>query len=151
MGLFCVTNGLPDVNSTDDGTWRRLGNSVTEKFTDDPEELKLPHHHPRNTSLGHLIETHDWGVAFIRILFQYYKKYKQNNFKITVPAEITEEINNYKAENDILFNFIMTQIEFSQNSKLKIQEIKTKFRIGYVMKILIQLRILFLKVLLLKK
>lgn len=128
-GLFCVTNGLPDVNSTDDGTWRRLRViRFTEKFTDDPEELKLPHHHPRDTSLGHLIETHDWGVAFIHILFQYYKKYKQNNFKITVPIEITEEINNYKAENDILFNFIMTQIEFSQNSKLKIQEIKTKFK-----------------------
>ena len=128
-GFLCVTNGLPDVNSTDDGTWRRLRViRFTEKFTDDPDELKLPHHHPRDTSLGNLIETHDWGVAFIHILFKYYKKYKQNNYKLSVPSEITEEINNYKAENDILFNFIMTQIEFSQNSRLKIQEIKTKFK-----------------------
>lgn len=112
MKYFLTANQLPDVPSTDDGTWRRI--RVIEfisKFTNNPTKQNEFH---IDTTLKHKIE--QWAQAFVSYLVHLYlTEYKTNKYLIE-PPEVMASTNQYKMENDYLTEYFMDRINITGNS-----------------------------------
>jgi len=105
--MFLLCNTLPNIEATDDGTWRRIRvipwnskfvwqteyNEVTKKnsniFIKDP-------------SLAEEVKT--WNKAFMWYLIKYYY-YEYTNNELVIPEEVTLKTNEYKADSDKFMAF----------------------------------------------
>ena len=113
MKFFLTANQLPDVPSTDDGTWRRL--RVIEfisKFLNNPtksNEFMI------DINLKQKIE--QWAPTFASyLIYIYLNEYKNNNYLVE-PQEVIASTNQYKMENDYLTEYFMDRISITTNSK----------------------------------
>jgi P4 family phage/plasmid primase-like protien len=113
MKYFLTANQLPDVPSTDDGTWRRL--RVIEfisKFTNNPtkqNEFMI------DTTLKQKIE--QWAPTFASYLIHMFlNEYRSNNYLVE-PQEVMASTNQYKLENDYLTEYFMDRLSITTNPK----------------------------------
>jgi len=99
--FFLICNDLPEVNSMDQGTWRRLRNiHFPSRFIEKPN----PNHeneYPINTKLSENFD--EWAPAFTNILLNYYQNYKKNGLK--TPDQVTALTEQYKLESDFMQEF----------------------------------------------
>jgi P4 family phage/plasmid primase-like protien len=104
MGLIC--NDKPSVESTDEGTWRRLNIvKFTSRFlipshpeffkTNDPD--KYPNIFPADMDDfdGKLMQ---WAPYMLTLLFERYKNIKSNGFKLNKPKCMKMELNEYRQQ-----------------------------------------------------
>ena len=98
MILMC--NILPDVSSTDDGTWDRLRVvDFPTHFTPNP---KKPNEKLIDKKLGEEIK--NWKSAFLTLLIEHYKKYEKEG--MNEPNAVLNETAKYRERNDIFREFI---------------------------------------------
>lgn len=107
--LLLTCNKLPDIPSSDGGTWRRL--RVVEfgsKFVDDP---KKPNEYKKDPYLPDKLIT--WKEAFMTILIERFKVYVVNGLK--EPLEVIQYTNKYRENSDVFLEFINEVLEDTQN------------------------------------
>ena len=99
--LLLTCNKLPQIPSTDGGTWRRLRVSPWEsEFVDDPKYAKQ---FKKDYDLVEKLEK--WKKAFAWYLIKvYYPKFTK--YGLREPAKVTQYTNKYKKDSDIFFEFI---------------------------------------------
>jgi P4 family phage/plasmid primase-like protien len=105
LGLIC--NKLPNIPSTDGGTWRRLKVIPFEsEFVSNPTKINQ---FKIDMTLGEKMKT--WGPPFMWLLTNvYYKRYKENNYIINEPKKVTLFTDNYKRDSDKYHEFISEYI-----------------------------------------
>jgi P4 family phage/plasmid primase-like protien len=122
MILCC--NDLPEINSLDGGTWRRVRViKFNSRFVENP---KLKNEFKIDTKLKEKMER--WRPYFMSILYHYYQKYKKQG-KIEEPEEILIATDKYKQNEDIYINFIKTKLVFTgdKNDYIKTSDIYSLF------------------------
>lgn len=110
--LLLTCNRLPQIPSTDGGTWRRLRVSPWEsEFVDDP---KQPHQFAKDYDILEKLEL--WKKAFLWLLLhKYYPIYKEQGLK--EPAKVTEFTRKYKKQSDMFFEFIDSTLSMTKDNK----------------------------------
>jgi P4 family phage/plasmid primase-like protien len=106
MILCC--NDLPEINSLDGGTWRRVRViKFGSRFVDNP---KAPNEFKIDPLLKEKMER--WKPYFMSILYHNYLKYKEEGH-IKEPEEILIATDKYKQTEDIYNSFIKTKLVFT--------------------------------------
>jgi len=121
--MFFNCNDKPDIESTDDGTWRRIRVSpYISKFCDfDDIRLNNPkfkHHYAKESTIkGKFCH---WKEVFLNELFRRFKKLKENNFKIILPELVQKAIDDYKSGHNIYEMFKRNCLTKTSGEKLTI-------------------------------
>jgi P4 family phage/plasmid primase-like protien len=129
MKYFLTCNQLPEVPSTDDGTWRRLRViAFTSKFTSNPtksNEFLI------DNTLKQKIEA--WAPTFFSYLIHIYNTEYKNKTYLVEPEEVMASTKQYKQENDHFTEYIMDKISVTENIKDVINKdtLWDDFRIWY--------------------
>ena len=108
--LLLTCNKLPEIPSTDGGTWRRL--RVVEfgsKFVDCP---KKPNEFEKDEYLSLRFEK--WKVALMSILMYKFKQYKQKGLK--EPKEVTKFTDQYQESSNMYLEFWNETIEITNKN-----------------------------------
>ena len=114
--LFMACNDIPDMQSTDDGIWRRVRCiPFTSKFIlnkADLYKLKDPVRYPNHFKADNGLEKKYklWAPYFLYMLFDRFKSIKENGFVYDVPDNVKEATNKYKAESNIYEQFFNEKI-----------------------------------------
>ena len=113
MKYFLTCNELPDVPSTDDGTWRRLRViDFLSKFIDNPIK---PNEFKINTNLKQ--DMQNWSTTFLSYLIHIYEtQYAGINY-LKEPDEVMASTNQYKMENDFYTEYTMDRLTSTLRSK----------------------------------
>ena len=113
--LVLTCNDLPQVPSTDEGTWRRMRCvKFPSKFTYKPD-IDNPLEFPIDENLSEKLS--EWPEAFMYILLQYYKKYKKLG-SIYEPDSVKQHTQAYKNKSDQFSQFFSERItQLDKNSK----------------------------------
>lgn len=110
--LVLTCNKLPNIPSTDGGTWRRLRVSPWEsEFVDEP---KLPNQHAKDPELGEKLKT--WNQGFMWLLLNVYYPYYCNN-ELKEPKKVTQFTDKYKKDTDIYWEYIYENIDITKNNE----------------------------------
>jgi phage/plasmid-associated DNA primase len=113
--ILLVCNDLPNIPSTDGGTWRRIRVSPFEsEFVDvDEDGLRngqelLEHQFPKDYYLNEKMEKCKKALLWLLINVYYpkYKKLKDSGRKIKEPAIVRKYTEEYKARSDIYLEFL---------------------------------------------
>ena len=122
--LTCTCNKLPNIPSSDGGTWRRVRvcpwkSKFVQKDEFDKYKVdgKLPNNiFERDNNLPKLLES--WAPGFLWLLFRkYYKDYRLNGLQ--EPDEVKQHTNKFKDNSDCFLDFIKTRIKITDNKKDK--------------------------------
>ncbi len=102
---FLICNDKPELPPHDDGTWRRvrLIEFISRFIPDESDVDPSRNIFQIDYDLSEKIQT--WGEAFLWILTEYYKNYREAGSEIKDPAEVMEYTNNYRKQNDIFNQF----------------------------------------------
>lgn len=114
--LFMACNELPDVPSTDGGTWRRIR---VIRFNSKFVEPQLLDPTKDNMFLIDMTLKHklpEWGPIFAGYLLWIYKT-KYSTGKIVEPNEVVQATNNYRKENDNMREYFDARILETNNAK----------------------------------
>ncbi len=112
---FMTTNELPEIKSTDGGTWRRVRViDFMAKFVENPDtnnkfEFKL------DTTLKSKIKT--WAPAFASYLIHLYTTMYDVDNKIPEPPEVTASTDQYRREQDVFREYYETCIEHTTDKR----------------------------------
>jgi len=97
-------NDIPDMDSTDHGTWRRIHViNYPSRFVDGKSEMlndpvKYPHHYAEDNTIKDKLEK--WAPYFLVMLFNRYQDLKKENFKSLsdeyIPTPVKEATERYK-------------------------------------------------------
>jgi P4 family phage/plasmid primase-like protien len=118
---FFICNDKPELPPHDEGTWRRIRLiEFISRFVDSPSNDPSKYEFPIDLELSDKIK--GWGEAFLWILIEYYKKYRNNNV-IIEPAEVLQYTNIYRRQNDSFLEFFNDCIEPETNGKLLLTEV----------------------------
>ena len=100
-------NEKPKIQTTDGGTWRRLGViDFPNKFVAQPRES---YEKPLDESLQLKVESQAWAECFLRYLVHLFEE--GNGFPgLQPPAKIMEYTNEYQAANDCIARFIQEHV-----------------------------------------
>jgi P4 family phage/plasmid primase-like protien len=107
--LALICNDKPEINSCDEGTWRRVRNTVfLSKFTASPQADNIFHFNGRPLDDAVLNE---WAPYFMSILIHWYPIYRKEGIKdnSNFPDEIMGYTQEYRSSND-QFNLFMESI-----------------------------------------
>ena len=115
--LFMACNDIPDMQSTDDGIWRRVRCiPFASKFILNKADLyklkdpvKYPNHFKADNGLEKKYKL--WAPYFLYMLFDRFKTIKENGFVYDVPDNVKEATNKYKAESNIYEQFFNEKIK----------------------------------------
>ena len=125
--IFMSCNTLPNVNSMDNGTWRRLrviphvSTFVEEGTPTDP----AAHIHPRDPLLDMKITR--WRPYFAAILVWYYENhYLRHGLK--EPAVVTAESKKYKEENDSFAAFCQECLIKEVGAEVRANDILVRYK-----------------------
>jgi P4 family phage/plasmid primase-like protien len=125
MKLALICNDMPEVTGNDDGTWRRIRVvQYSSKFREnpnlnDPTEFKIDKKLPEKLK--------EWAEAFMFIVIQYYKSYKENG--IYEPAIVKLHTQSYKNDSDCYAQFFTDKLqEDSSSEPLHIDEVYYTFK-----------------------
>jgi len=130
--IFISCNDKPDIDSTDEGTWRRIRNiKFGSRFVDandtrlnDPE--KFPHHYKRDSSISE--KFHKWAPIMLNNLFERYKNLHKKNFNIHIPNEVNLASREYKDQQNIYASFVRDRLVDKRNDAPKEKvEVKAAF------------------------
>lgn len=114
--IFVLTNYLPQIDGTDDAIWRRVVNiKFKSRFVENPNKNN-PNEYKMDCKLYDKLDI--YKTSFIQILLSYWKKYKENNYKIDEPSEVLEETKKYKEENNHYKNFCNLFIKKDDSSNI---------------------------------
>ena len=102
---FLICNDRPELQYDDDDLWRRIRLiDFISRFVPDESDIDPTKNvFQIDYDLSEKINT--WGDAFLWILIEYYKKYREAGSKIKDPEEVIEYTNVYRKQNDIFNNF----------------------------------------------
>jgi len=97
-------NDIPDMDSTDHGTWRRIHViNYPSRFVDGKSEMlndpeKYPHHYAEDNTIKDKLEK--WAPYFLVMLFNRYQELKKDNFRCLgdefIPMPVREATEKYK-------------------------------------------------------
>jgi len=115
-------NKLPEIPSTDGGTWRRIRVVPFEiQFVDNPVE---PHERKKDNDLKREIET--WHQAFMSILIEYNKKYQTEGN--SEPKKVTEQTNQYQQKSDFVLEYLNDKLEYNETYKVLSTDLYDDFK-----------------------
>jgi P4 family phage/plasmid primase-like protien len=126
--IFMMCNDKPDIDSTDDGTWRRMRNiRYNSKFVDadDPrllDPVTYPNHFKKDSRVPD--KFFKWAPILLHNLFERYKELTKTNFNIVIPESIQSAIREYKADHNIYASFVRDKMVKSPGDRL---DVKTAF------------------------
>ena len=124
-----TSNVLPEVNSNDRGTWRRI--RVTEfisRFVDKEDlDPDIPYQFPIDYDLSTQLK--EWPEAFMFILINEYRKYKKTG--LIEPEEVKINTKAYKQESDIFSQFMNESVEKDVTSQIYVDDAYFLFREWY--------------------
>ncbi len=128
--LFLSCNDKPDIESTDDGTWRRIKTIPYESKFCDTQDPKLddwnkyPNHFEKEDVD---IQFNDWAPILLAMLFDKYKILKKNKF-IYPETECIKEANlEYMAQQNIFHAFVNDKLVKKSGEKCDISEVFQSF------------------------
>lgn len=104
-------NDKPKINTTDNGTWRRLVviNFIS-KFVQHPKEAN---EFPLDESIQFSVNTTEWATCFLNYLVHTLKE-ATNIRKLEAPQAVLEYTSEYRNENDAIAKFISEMISVIQ-------------------------------------
>ena len=115
-------NKLPEIPSTDGGTWRRIRVVPFEmSFVDNPVE---PNERKKDPDLRRNMET--WHQAFMSILIEYNRRYKEEGN--SEPKKVTEQTNQYQQKSDLVLEYLNDRIEYSDEFKVLASDVYDDFK-----------------------
>lgn len=106
--IFFACNDPPEVQTTDEGTWRRIRIiPFISKFVDPDSPLlvgkKVGHFYVKNPNIKEKFNT--WKPIFLNELINRYIELKDSKFSIETPEQIKIANNEYKKEHNIYESF----------------------------------------------
>lgn len=121
--ILLLCNELPNVNSDDNGTWRRLrAIEFTSKFCENPRE---PNEFPLDMDLSSKME--HWSEHFMSmILTVYYPKYRDEG--IIEPQEVKDSTNEYRCQSDHLAQYLSARITANIESFITVDDMLNDYR-----------------------
>lgn len=125
--LLLTCNDLPNIPSSDGGTWRRLRVlPFNSKFVDEPKEK-----HEFKKDPYFIEKVQSLKPEFMSILLHYYKDYAENGLK--EPAEVMKYTREYEKQSDIYSEFIEEHIieVNTNNEKTTNKELYSVFKDWY--------------------
>ena len=129
--IFMMCNDKPEIDSTDDGTWRRMRNIKFEsKFVDhDDERLLKPDEFPNHFKKDSRITDKfpKWAPILLNNLFERYKELAKSNFNIFVPEAVLSAIREYKANHNIYASFVRDKMVKSGGDRLEVKAAFAEF------------------------
>ena len=115
-------NKLPEIPSTDGGTWRRIRVVPFEmSFVDTPVE---PHERKKDPDLRKNMET--WHQAFMSILVKYNELFKQDGN--SEPSKVTEQTNQYQQKSDFVLEYLNDRLEYDESYKILSTDLYDDFK-----------------------
>jgi P4 family phage/plasmid primase-like protien len=115
-------NKLPEIPSTDGGTWRRIRVVPFEiQFVDDPKE---PHERKKDGDLRRQMET--WHQAFMSILVHYNELFKKDGN--SEPKKVTDQTNQYQQKSDFVLEYLNDRLEYSEEYKVLSTDLYDDFK-----------------------
>ena len=114
--LFLACNELPEIKGEDTALWRRIRViDFPSRFVDDPKELG--EYKIDRTLPSRMREDVSWRQTFMKILIDYYYR------DVKEPIEVQVKTNEYRQENNDFYNWLVDNIEYSENSYLQLKDI----------------------------
>lgn len=105
--MILTCNKLPEIQATDDGTWRRLRVVPFEsKFVDNPDP-RNKHEYKKDRSICDKMK--EWVAPFIDILIDALEDYKQTG--IEEPDTVTQYTANFQRTSDIMGTYFKETID----------------------------------------
>lgn len=131
--LYLICNDIPNLPTDDDGTWRRVKVILfPSKFVSEHEMTGAKYEQKKTDPATLKEQLFQLRPAFMWLLIQYFKKFKQNlkNGGIPEPDEVNIATARQKAKNNPIETFIQNQIIFtnSKNNEIGITELTEKIR-----------------------
>lgn len=115
--FFMACNDLPEVNSIDDGTWRRIRViHFGSKFVDNPTK---PNEFPIDTTLKTRMP--DWSQCFISYLINLYVNTYSKMKYLKEPIKVLASTNQYKNDNNFYSEFVNDLLTITDNGKDKLK------------------------------
>jgi P4 family phage/plasmid primase-like protien len=115
-------NKLPEIPSTDGGTWRRIRVVPFEmSFVDTPVE---PHERKKDPNLRKNMET--WHQAFMSILVKYNELFK--NEGNSEPNKVTEQTNQYQQKSDFVLEYLTDRLDYDVTYKILSTDLYDDFK-----------------------
>ncbi|AUF82467.1 D5 family helicase-primase [Tetraselmis virus 1] len=122
--LTLVCNHLPNIPSTDGGTWRRIrlvefdSKFVEEPNPDDPKEFLV------DKGLSEKLD--DWAPHLMALLIEYYKIYTlQGN---TEPESVLKATKQYQQSQDSVKMFFDYNLEYEQDSEISVNDVHSMYK-----------------------
>lgn len=111
MVLTC--NHLPEINATDDGTWRRVRViHFSSKFCDNPDPNN-PNEFPKDDTIDQKFK--DWREHFMSMLVHYYNLYVTEG-GLVEPDDVIACTREYQKANDTVRQYVEDRIERIEKS-----------------------------------
>ncbi len=128
---WMTTNELPEIKSTDGGTWRRI--RVIEflaKFVENPDSANM-YEFKLDDTLKDKIST--WAGAFASYLIHIYTTMYDTDTKLVEPEEVLAATNQYRREQDVIKEYYDINLEKVADIKetIRKRDLSTHFRIWY--------------------
>jgi P4 family phage/plasmid primase-like protien len=124
--MILTCNELPEVNSDDGGTWRRIRViEYTSKFLDKPDP-KNPKEFPIDPDLTDKLDR--WADTFLSMLIEHHRDLDIKN--MVEPAEVRIATEGYKKNNDVIGQFIGDKLEKDETvtTRVLLNKLFTDFR-----------------------
>jgi hypothetical protein len=132
--FFMCCNHLPNINTDDQGTWRRLKNVYfpsrflyenTKDYNDEIERGN-PYVYPRDDTLKGKLD--ELKIPFMKLLFEYYMTYLKDGQPIVVPEAVIAESRKYQDEQDTIRTWVMQNIVFADGEQIRSRQLGKRLR-----------------------
>lgn len=115
--VYLMCNSLPVIQTTDDGTWRRIKNiDFQSKFLENPDPTN-PIEFKADKQLQ--VKMEKWYETFLSMMIEHRMNIDINNLE--EPREITDSIYKYNLENNPVAQFVHDCITVTENNKDKVR------------------------------
>jgi P4 family phage/plasmid primase-like protien len=120
FGAMIQTNGIPDLNSSDDGIGRRMRIvNLPFKFVENPH---MAHEKKLDTTLKHKFESDvEYAQQFMILLLEYYNKNVKNVNKLYTPDEVMVKTNEYLTSQDGVGQYMNQTYEITNSDKDRVK------------------------------
>jgi putative DNA primase/helicase len=125
--IFMMCNDKPDIDTTDDGTWRRMRNiRYVSKFVEHDDarlqdQENYPYHYKKDPRIPEKFS--NWAPILLFNLFERFKMLAKMNFNVVVPESVRADSRDYKAEHNIYASFLRDKmIKSDPKDKLSIKD-----------------------------
>jgi P4 family phage/plasmid primase-like protien len=124
--MYIQCNDKPDVDSTDDGTWRRLKviNYIAKFVESDDEKLKntrkYPYHFEKDPNLTESFI--EWAPIMLNMLFDRYKELTKRKFNHLIPKSVESAIKEYKEQHNVYAEFVKDKMIMTPGESLSVND-----------------------------